>query len=34
LSLERIFTELPDVPFRDTVWRKFLYDNAARILGL
>jgi predicted TIM-barrel fold metal-dependent hydrolase len=34
LTLERIFTELPDVPFRDTVWPKFLYGNAARILGL
>jgi uncharacterized protein len=33
LSLERIFTEMPDVPFRDTVWPKFLYDNAARDLG-
>jgi uncharacterized protein len=33
LSLERIFTEMPDVPFRDTVWPKFLYDNAARVLG-
>ena len=34
LTLERIFTELPDVPFADEVWPKFLRGNAARILGL
>jgi uncharacterized protein len=34
LSLERIMSELPSVPFRDHVWPKFLYENAARILGL
>jgi predicted TIM-barrel fold metal-dependent hydrolase len=34
LSLERIFSELPNVPFKDDVWPKFLYGNAARILGL
>ena len=34
LSLERIFRELPNVPFKDEVWPKFLYGNAARILGL
>ena len=34
LSLERIFSELPTVPFKDEVWPKFLYGNAARILGL
>jgi uncharacterized protein len=34
LSLERIFSELPDVSFKDEVWPKFLYGNAARILGL
>jgi len=34
LSLERIFSELPDVPLKDEVWPKFLYGNAARILGL
>ena len=34
LSLERIFGEMPDVPFRDHVWPKFLHDNAARVLGL
>jgi uncharacterized protein len=34
LSLERIMTELPDVPFRDHVWPKFLRDNAMKVLGL
>ncbi|RMH79747.1 MAG: amidohydrolase [Actinomyces sp.] len=34
LSLERIMTELPGVPFRDEVWPKFLRHNAARILKL
>jgi predicted TIM-barrel fold metal-dependent hydrolase len=34
LSLERIFAELPGVPLKDEVWPKFLYGNAARILGL
>jgi predicted TIM-barrel fold metal-dependent hydrolase len=30
LSLNRIFTELKDVPLKDEVWPKFLRDNAAR----
>ncbi len=34
LSLERIFAELPEVPFRDHVWPKFLRDNAARVFKL
>jgi hypothetical protein len=34
LSLERIMSEMPAVPFRDHVWPKFLHDNAARVLGL
>jgi predicted TIM-barrel fold metal-dependent hydrolase len=34
LSLERIFTELRTVPFRDHVWPKFLHENAQRVLGL
>lgn len=34
LSLERIFAELPAVPFRDHVWPKFLRENALRVLGL
>ena len=29
LSLERIFGEMPDVPFRDHVWPKFLRENAS-----
>ena len=28
LSYERIFSELPNVPFRDHVWPKFLRENA------
>jgi len=31
LSLERIFAELPDVPFKDEVWPKFLRENALRV---
>ncbi len=34
LSLERIMTEMPDVPFKDEVWPKFLRENALRVLGL
>jgi predicted TIM-barrel fold metal-dependent hydrolase len=34
LSLERIFSELPSVPFRDHVWPKFLHENARRVLKL
>jgi predicted TIM-barrel fold metal-dependent hydrolase len=34
LSLERIFTELPNVPFREHVWPKFLRENARRVLKL
>lgn len=34
LSLERIFTELPDVSFRDHVWPKFLRENAQRVFAL
>ena len=34
LSLERIMTEMRDVPFKDTVWPKFLHDNAARVLKI
>ena len=32
LDIDRIFAELPNVPFRDHVWPKFLYENAARLL--
>ncbi|GAB3835991.1 amidohydrolase family protein [Dactylosporangium cerinum] len=34
LSLERIFTELDDLPLHDDVWEKFLRTNALRVLGL
>jgi len=34
LSLERSMTELPDVPFRDHVWPRFLRENALEVLGL
>ena len=34
LSLERIFSELPNVPFKDDVWPKFLRENALRVFGL
>ena len=34
LTLERIMTEMRDVPFNDDVWPKFLRGNAARVLGL
>jgi predicted TIM-barrel fold metal-dependent hydrolase len=34
LTLERIFKELPHVPFKDAVWPKFLRENAARVFKL
>ncbi len=34
LTLERIFRELPNVPFRDEVWPKFLRENAVRVFKL
>jgi predicted TIM-barrel fold metal-dependent hydrolase len=34
LSMERIMTDMPSVGFKDEVWPKFLYGNAARILKL
>jgi uncharacterized protein len=34
LTLERIFRELPDVPFKDEVWPKFLRENAIRVFRL
>jgi predicted TIM-barrel fold metal-dependent hydrolase len=33
LTLDRIFTELPDVGFRDHVWPKFLRENAEAVFG-
>jgi uncharacterized protein len=34
LSLERIFSELPNVPLKDDVWPKFLRENAVRVFDL
>src|SRR5680860_110005 len=34
LSLDRIMGDMPNVPFKDEVWPKFLHDNAARVLKL
>lgn len=34
LSLERIFADMPGVPFRERVWPKFLRDNAMRVFNL
>ncbi len=34
LSLERIFTDMKDVPFKDEVWPKFLRENAIRVFKL
>jgi len=34
LTLDRIFAELRDVPFRDHVWPKFLRENARRVFKL
>jgi predicted TIM-barrel fold metal-dependent hydrolase len=34
LSLERIFSDMPRVPFKDEVWPKFLSENARRILKI
>jgi predicted TIM-barrel fold metal-dependent hydrolase len=34
LTLERIFRDMPEVPFKDDVWPKFLRENAIRVFGL
>jgi uncharacterized protein len=34
LSFERIFSEMPHVPFRDHVWKKFLNENARRVFKI
>jgi uncharacterized protein len=34
LSLQRIMTEMRDLPLKEAVWPKFLRDNALRVLGL
>ena len=34
LSLDRIFSDMPNVPFKDDVWPKFLRDNARKVFAL
>jgi uncharacterized protein len=34
LSLERQFSDMPNVPFKDEVWPKFLRDNALRVFRI
>ncbi|MBL7496217.1 amidohydrolase family protein [Frankia sp. CNm7] len=34
LSLDRIMADMPNVPFRDHVWPKFLHENARKVLKL
>jgi predicted TIM-barrel fold metal-dependent hydrolase len=34
LSLDRIFKDMPNVPFKDEVWPKFLRENAKRVFKL
>jgi predicted TIM-barrel fold metal-dependent hydrolase len=34
LSLDRIFKDMPNVPFKDEVWPKFLSENARRVFKL
>jgi uncharacterized protein len=34
LSLDRIFGDMPSVPFKDEVWPKFLRENAVKVFGL
>ncbi len=34
LTLDRIFEEMPHVPFKDHVWPKFLRENAMRVFKL
>ena len=34
LSLERIMTDMKDVPFKPEVWPKFLHENARRVFKL
>ncbi len=34
LSLERIATDMPTVPFKEDVWPKFLRENAIRVFNL
>jgi predicted TIM-barrel fold metal-dependent hydrolase len=34
LHIDRIMTELDDIPFKPEVWPKFLRDNARKVLRL
>ena len=34
LSLDRIMSDMENVPFKDAVWPKFLRDNAIKVFGL
>jgi uncharacterized protein len=34
LTMDRIMGDMPNVPFKDEVWPKFLRENAARVLKL
>lgn len=34
ISLDRIFKDMPNVPFKDEVWPKFLRENAVRVFKL
>ena len=34
LSLDRIFKDMPNVPFKDEVWPKFLRENAMKVFKL
>ena len=34
LSLDRIFSELPDVPFRDEVWPLYLREDARGVINV
>lgn len=34
LTLDRIFRELPEVPFKEAVWPKFLRENAVRVFKI
>lgn len=34
LTLDRIFGDMPHVPFKDEVWPKFLHENARKVLKL
>lgn len=34
LSLDRIFSDMENVPFKDEVWPKFLRENAEKLFKL